>query len=124
MTWCEAVAYCEGLTFAKHDDWRLPNIRELQSLIDYGKNPAPEIDPVFQRDSATGAAFWTSSSNVFKPDSAWSVNFGSFTAGENLSKTSRLFVRAVRGGAVRWGIEHTRVELPLPGPASGSATWT
>jgi hypothetical protein len=34
-TWCNALAYCENLSFAGHDDWRLPNVRELQSIVDY-----------------------------------------------------------------------------------------
>lgn len=40
-TWPEALAYCEGLNYAGHDDWRLPNKNELASLVDYSKsNPA------------------------------------------------------------------------------------
>ena len=32
LTWEEALRYAESLTLANHDDWRLPNIKELQSL--------------------------------------------------------------------------------------------
>jgi hypothetical protein len=35
LTWCEALAYCEGLSFAGHDDWRLMNVRELLSLMSF-----------------------------------------------------------------------------------------
>jgi len=34
-TWKEALVYCEGLNLGGHTDWRLPNIKELQSLVDY-----------------------------------------------------------------------------------------
>lgn len=57
MTWQNALAYAEGLTTAGHTDWRLPNVKELHSLTDYSRAPAPTnataantgpaIDPVF-----------------------------------------------------------------------------
>ena len=33
LLWNEAVDHCEQLTTAGHDDWRLPKIQELISLI-------------------------------------------------------------------------------------------
>ncbi len=36
-TWEEALAYCEGLTLGDHSDWRLPTIKELNSIVDYGR---------------------------------------------------------------------------------------
>lgn len=37
--WEDALAYAEGLTLAGHDDWRLPNAKELQSIVDYTHSP-------------------------------------------------------------------------------------
>src|SRR5690606_2917430 len=36
IPWCDAVSFCESLVFAGHDDWRAPDIRELESLEHYG----------------------------------------------------------------------------------------
>ncbi len=55
LRWKEALAWAEGLSLAGHDDWRLPNAKELQSIVDYTRAPAardearrgPAIDPVF-----------------------------------------------------------------------------
>lgn len=52
LSWEEALAWCEGLSHAGHDDWRLPHVKELQSILDYTRSPATTgtaaIDPVFQ----------------------------------------------------------------------------
>ena len=33
--WPSALTYCEGLALAGHEDWRLPDVKELQSIVDY-----------------------------------------------------------------------------------------
>ncbi len=39
MDWPEALSFCEGLSLAGTDDWRLPNAKELHSLLDYERSP-------------------------------------------------------------------------------------
>ena len=50
-SWEEALACAENLNLAGHDDWRLPNAHELQSIVDYQRSiqstGSPAIDPVF-----------------------------------------------------------------------------
>ena len=49
--WEDALSYAENLSLAGHDDWRLPNAHELQSIVDYQRSiqstGSPAIDPVF-----------------------------------------------------------------------------
>ena len=70
VRWCEALAYCENLELGGHDDWRLPNVRELQSIVDYGRAHSA-IDPVFD----TSPFFWSSTPSESVSDSRWGISF-------------------------------------------------
>lgn len=39
LNWEEAINYCESLKIGSNDKWRLPNVKELQSILDYTKSP-------------------------------------------------------------------------------------
>ena len=95
LNWQNALAYCDSLEFADHDDWRLPNMRELQSIVDFGR-AVPAIDPVF---SALPDGYWSSSTFVILHENAWGVHFysGAVLCGSG-EKYLGFFVRAVRGG--------------------------
>ncbi|MBN1418331.1 MAG: DUF1566 domain-containing protein [Planctomycetes bacterium] len=94
VTWQDALKYCDGLVFAGRDDWRLPNIRELQSIVDYSRTD-PAIDPVFGAVSSHWS--WASSTYVRAPGAAWFVDFGG-GGGSSADKDGRYCVRAVRVG--------------------------
>jgi hypothetical protein len=51
LDWEEALRWSEDLEYAGHSDWRLPNAKELQSIVDYTRSPdttqSAAIDPVF-----------------------------------------------------------------------------
>ncbi len=52
MDWEDALSYAESAEYAGYSDWRLPNIKELQSIVDYSRSPqttlSAAIDPVFE----------------------------------------------------------------------------
>jgi arylsulfatase A-like enzyme len=60
--WDQAVAQCETDTTGGHDDWRLPNAKELHSLVDYTRSPDTDgtaaIDPVFNATSFRNEGGW------------------------------------------------------------------
>jgi len=110
IVWAEALRYCDALILCedgtwttepaeaathggiKYDDWRLPNVRELQSIVDYGRY-GPAIDPVF---SAESSWYWSSSSYVNVPSYACHVDFYlGFVLRDG--KSDLHCVRAVRG---------------------------
>ncbi len=75
LDWPSALEYAEELELAGHDDWRLPNAKELQSIIDYTRSPdttgSAAIDPVFDCTEITNEGgekdygyYWTSSTHV------------------------------------------------------------
>ncbi len=72
-TWKEALAYCKGLSLANYTDWRLPNVNELLSLVDYTQ-ANPSIDPVLAPDTES-RFYWTSSPFVRSPEFAWCIHF-------------------------------------------------
>lgn len=95
-TWYEAIAYCDNLDFAGHFDWRLPNLRELQSIIDYGMASSPKVDHAYFPNSHA-TAHWSSTSYELDPGRAWCVYFSGGDVYTH-QKTIKNYVRAIRSG--------------------------
>jgi hypothetical protein len=70
--WTDARAACASLTLAG-GGWRLPSMKELQSLVDDSR-AGPAIDPQAFPDTPPDP-FWTASRVVASPTSAWRVSF-------------------------------------------------
>ncbi len=89
MNWQEALSYAENMAFAGHRDWRLPNAKELQYIVDYTRSPdttdSPAIDPVFKTSEIINEAgqkdypyFWTGTTHLegSVPRMAVYISFG------------------------------------------------
>jgi len=111
-TWLDAfstkVAMLNADSFAGFTDWRVPNVNELQSLVDYGA-AYPAIDAAFNTNCAAtctvstcsctqSGAYWSSSTYEDIPSIAWVVYFHDGYAVGYL-KANNGYVRAVRGGS-------------------------
>ena len=95
LDWGSAITYCEGLTFAGQSDWRLPNIKELVSIVDYGRF-SPAIDTAIF-PTAKSRRYWSSTTSASSTGYAWFVYFGNGYVGSS-DKADTSYVRAVRGG--------------------------
>ncbi len=62
LNWEQALHWAENLEYAGHSDWRLPNAKELHSIVDYTRSPdttrSAAIDPVFQATPITNEGGW------------------------------------------------------------------
>jgi len=97
--------------FAGYSDWRIPNVNELVSIVDYGK-VLPAANEAFQGDLCAAECsdlkqpgcnctqigeYWTSTTFSDFPAHAFVVFFGMGLVNDRV-KTNQAYVRAVRGG--------------------------
>jgi hypothetical protein len=92
MTWDKALAYAQNWEYAGHNDWRLPDAKELQFIVDYTRSPdttsSPAIDPVFETTPVTNEKgetdfpyFWTSTTHADGPKPAGQAVYIAFGRG-------------------------------------------
>ena len=96
-TWAQAtgvwIAAINADNLGGHNDWRVPNVKELLSIVDYSRrNPATSVP-----GSTAMVFYWSSTNSAGSSSGAWVVEgFSGFTfAG---TKNESRYVRAVRGG--------------------------
>jgi hypothetical protein len=106
------IAGLNSASFAGHADWRMPDVKELQSIINY-ENVFPAVSPEFNNGCALnctvltcsctlavvpGPIYWSSTTYTNAPYAAFSVRFSDGYVNA-LNKATGNVVRAVRGGS-------------------------
>lgn len=104
QTWTQALntanslaAPAAGLTDgSKAGDWRLPNVKELLSLVDYGRF-APALPAGAPFTGVQVSNYWSSTADAVNAAYVWCVNFSDCGVG-NCDKSAYDSVWCVRGG--------------------------
>ncbi|WP_240840671.1 DUF1566 domain-containing protein [Acidaminobacter sp. JC074] len=108
--WEEALEYAESLKLAGHEDWRLPNIKELQSIVDYTKSVetsgSPAIDGMFTltqimdpEGQKNYGYYWSSTTHQDGMNTASSASYVAFGKAQGMMRGELLDVHGA--GAVR-----------------------
>ncbi|WP_045215356.1 DUF1566 domain-containing protein [Desulfonatronovibrio magnus] len=120
LDWQQSLEAAENLELAGHDDWRLPNRNELQSLADYSRH-APAIDPMLW-DSTELANYWSSTTRADFTDSSMIVDFN-FARIDTRSKSDNNHVRAVRDDATTGQYGSLTILIEPSGARDAGAQW-
>jgi hypothetical protein len=92
MYWVDALSYCANLDLGGFQDWRLPDIIELQSIVDYSRYGSA-IDTTYFTDGS--ALFWSSTNYS---EYTWYARYVYFYNGYSSAqfKTNSHYARCVR----------------------------
>ncbi|MCP4755353.1 MAG: DUF1566 domain-containing protein, partial [Proteobacteria bacterium] len=103
-TWPNAGSFCQSLSLGSYSDWRLPHVKELQSLLDFGSSPL--INASFLNTNS--ASYWTATPLASATESAWMVGFNDGSVSGD-AKSKYHLVRCVRGanGSDIWPLDFT-----------------
>lgn len=101
--WSNAVAYCDGLSLDGHDDWRLPSVREMTTILYYGATPT--IHTAFS--AADNGSYWLSTTVVDISTYAYYVSLTAGNIAFSEKATATYKTRCVRGSALP-EVDYTR----------------
>ena len=110
--WEGALQYAATLTLGGNVDWRLPNIKELQSINDETLANPSVATAYFP--GATASRYWSSTSMHGTTNEAWFLDC-QYGVTSYSDTTSNLLVRCVRGGTTNIASSFTAKCVHVPG---------
>ncbi len=97
--WLSALAMvveANEVSYKGFNNWRLPNVKELESIVKIDALPPIDAD-AFPGTPSFASWFWSSTITAGDPDAAWNVDFGiGYIYGDD--KSNSYYVRLVRSG--------------------------
>ena len=93
LTWQEALRGAKNDTTADYDDWQMPNIKELASILEHSCTEPSINEDVFLGTKLQN--YWSNTSGVSTMSSAWVYQFDSGLNSLH-AKTSNVYLRLVR----------------------------
>lgn len=122
VPWETALTRAEDLVLGAHDDWRLPNLKELGSLVDITRN-APAVHSMFS--AMQSLRYWTSTAQFKQTANAWFVDFQNSGLTSYAAKVRSYPIICVRSTGTATSINDSEAGLsdnttviPTPQPAS------
>lgn len=94
-SWDTAVIYANALDLGGFTDWRLPNIKELMSIVDY--NTANIAIDLSKFPATTTGYYWSATTNKGLTTLAWTILFSTGSVSV-IPKSGSRYLRCVRGG--------------------------
>ena len=119
MTWEQALVYSKSISLAGKTDWRMPNVKELQSL-----NDETLFMPSFNRQyfpNVLSGNYWSSTSMYLSSSIAWDINVDYGIVSYN-DKTLKQNVLLIRGGLDESDLNISEVLIPA-GKFNGRSLW-
>ena len=101
VTWSEALERVGDLNTDRafgRNDWRLPNIRELESIIDIGRQSPALADSQIFGSAPEGC--WSSTTSIYEPRYAWVLYLKDGAVGVGYKIRPTFNVWAVRGETI------------------------
>jgi hypothetical protein len=97
LTYSNAITYCENLVLGVYNDWRLPAIDELASIVKYGTYN-PSADSVFQ--NIVNDDYLSSTTSIYESKTyALEIDFDDGDSGSSAITVSD-YLRCVRGSSL------------------------